>query len=127
MEGRVDLLPGRASTYAPTWKCQRRNVLRNCVLNTIGAKVEWKLEDTIIVVVYNIIPMGNESKFLVLSYLGGSNKLGYRFLRIIYENMLERFSFSFLVREKLLKLLGGKKSFGKIVVGFVLYSKNSGD
>lgn len=41
--------------------------------------------------------------------------------------MLERFSFSFLVREKLLKLLGGKKSFGKIVVGFVLYSKNSGD
>lgn len=29
MEGRVDLLPGRASTYAPTWKCQRRNVLRN--------------------------------------------------------------------------------------------------
>lgn len=68
MEGRVDLLPGRASTYAPTWKCQRRNVLRNCVLNTIGAKVEWKLEDTIIVVVYNIIPMGNESKFLVLSY-----------------------------------------------------------
>lgn len=29
MEGRVDLLPGRASTYTPTWKCQRRNVLRN--------------------------------------------------------------------------------------------------
>lgn len=25
MEGRVDLLPGRASTgTAPTWKCQRR-------------------------------------------------------------------------------------------------------
>lgn len=58
--------------------------------------------------------MGNESKFLVLSYLGGSNKLGYRFLRIIYENMLERFSFSFLVREKLLKLFGEKRVLEKL-------------
>lgn len=38
MEGRVDLLPGRASTYAPTWKCQRRNVLRNVYWIRLGRK-----------------------------------------------------------------------------------------
>lgn len=38
MEGRVDLLPGRASTYAPTRKCQRRNVLRNVYWIRLGRK-----------------------------------------------------------------------------------------
>lgn len=48
-----------------------------CILNTIGAKVEWKLEDTIIVALWG--------KF-ILSF----GLLEDRISRIIYENMLER-------------------------------------